>query len=233
MPVFLLSEEVVFPPPQLALPDGLLALGGDLSQERLLAAYRNGIFPWYAEGQPILWWTPDPRLVLYPKEIKISKSLKKTIRKDRFTITMDQDFETVIRSCANVPRRNAQGTWIVQDMVDAYCFLHESGFAHSVETWIKGDLVGGLYGVSLGRCFFGESMFSIVSDASKVALVRLVRHLIDHQFRMIDCQVTTDHLVKMGAREVPRPVFLKELSEALMHPTIKGKWRFDRKPLYR
>jgi leucyl/phenylalanyl-tRNA--protein transferase len=227
MPVYLLSDNLVFPSPQLAPQEGLLAVGGDLTQERLLLAYRMGIFPWYSENEPIMWWSPDPRLVLYPSELKISKSLKKTIKKRCFQITVDQAFESVIKACAQSRTRMQEGTWIVDDMIAAYCSLHESGLAHSVETWRAGKLAGGLYGVSLGRCFFGESMFTRISNASKVAFVALVEHLKTLNFKLIDCQVTTAHLLSFGAREIPRTRFLEELERSLGFPTIKNKWSFS------
>ena len=177
MPVYLLSNDLIFPPPHQASEEGLLAVGGDLSQERLLLAYRMGIFPWYSVNEPILWWSPDPRLVLYPREIHISKTLKKVIKKGVFQITMDTAFERVIQACAHVHENDDGGTWIVDDMVKAYRRLHRSGFAHSVEAWHDGKLVGGLYGVSLGRSFFGESMFSVMSNASSAALVTLAGYL--------------------------------------------------------
>jgi leucyl/phenylalanyl-tRNA--protein transferase len=227
MPVYLLTNDLIFPPPQHASEEGLLAVGGDLSQERILLAYRMGIFPWYSDNEPILWWSPDPRLVLYPREIHISKTLKRIIKKDVFQITMDTAFERVIKACAHVHENSDGGTWIVNDMVNAYHQLHLSGFAHSVETWHEGELVGGLYGVSLGRSFFGESMFSLMSNASSAALVALAGYLNDHSFDMIDCQVTTSHLKNFGAREIPRKRFLEQLKESLAEPTITGKWCFD------
>ena len=224
MPVFLLSENVAFPPAHFATPEGLLAVGGDLSQERLLSAYRKGIFPWYSVNEPILWWSPDPRLVLYPGELHVSRTLNRVMRKNRFTVTMDGAFEDVITACAKTRTQNEEGTWIVDDMQAAYCRLYEAGYAHSVESWLDGRLVGGLYGVSLGRCFFGESMFSNASNASNVALVALARHLMTLSFDFIDCQVTTAHLMRFGAREIPRSQFLKELHKALAGPTLKGRW---------
>lgn len=224
MPVFALSEAVVFPPPQLASPEGLLAVGGDLAVDRLLLAYRSGIFPWYADDQPILWWSPDPRLVLYPREIHIPHRLRRTVNSEKFRITMDRAFEQVIVKCATVPRKREKGTWIVGEMIQAYCRLHEAGFAHSLEAWENRQLVGGLYGVSLGGCFFGESMFATCRDASKVAFVTLVAYALRHGFSMIDCQVPTGHLERFGARKVPRKQFLKGLEKALKHPTHRGKW---------
>jgi len=224
MPVYLLSDEIIFPPPNLANDDGLLAVGGDLHPDRLLLAYKSGIFPWYSDEDPILWWSPDPRLVLYPKELKVSRSLARTMRKDRFKITMDSHFKQVIESCAQTRSRIGEGTWITKEMIEAYCRLHELGYAHSVETWCEGQIVGGLYGVSLGRCYFGESMFSTVSDASKVALVHLRNFLNNQDFNMIDCQVPTDHLVSMGAREISRHDFLRQLDQSLKYPSLIGTW---------
>ncbi|MBU0986312.1 MAG: leucyl/phenylalanyl-tRNA--protein transferase, partial [Proteobacteria bacterium] len=219
MPVFLLSDEIAFPSPHHAAREGLLAVGGDLSQERLLLAYRMGIFPWFSEQEPIMWWSPDPRLVLYPDEIRISRTLKKILNKDNFKVTMDTAFEQVIDACARIRIENNEGTWIVREMIDAYCRLHVSGFAHSIETWYQGELAGGLYGVSLGKCFFGESMFTRISNAANVALVKFVEYLKALSFDMIDCQVTTAHMVRFGAREIPRSVFLKQLESSLAAPT--------------
>ena len=224
MPVFLLSENVSFPPVHFATPEGLLAVGGDLSEDRLLAAYRNGIFPWYSDNEPILWWSPDPRLVLYPEELHVSRTLKKVLNKNAFSITFDCAFKEVIDACAKTRTLKDEGTWIVEAMQDAYIQLHNAGYAHSVESWIDGQLVGGLYGVSLGHCFFGESMFSRENNASNVALVTLTRHLSALSFHFIDCQVTTGHLMRFGAREIPRMQFLKELHQSLKFPTLKGRW---------
>ena len=226
MPVYLLSEALKFPHPCFASQEGLLAVGGDLSLGRLLSAYRNGIFPWFSEGEPILWWSPDPRLVLFLNEFKVSKSLKKVISRSLFDITIDRAFRRVITECAETRMKQKEPTWIVGDMIDAYCRLHESGFAHSVEAWQDGALVGGLYGVSLGKCFFGESMFTAVSNASKVAFAWLVDFLKSHAFHMIDCQVTTRHLISMGAREIPRDRFLTLLQVSLKEPDMKGKWQY-------
>jgi len=224
MPVYHLTDEIIFPPPQLADKTGLLAVGGDLCEERLLLAYSLGIFPWYSEGEPILWWSPDPRLVLYPGEIKVSKSLEKIIKRGAFDVTFDAAFEQVINLCASAGRRENEGTWIVRDMIDAYCVLHENGYAHSVEAWKDGILAGGLYGISLGRCFFGESMFTLESNASKVAFACLVEYLKENSFDLIDCQVSTGHLKRFGAKEIPRSFFLKQLKKSLESPTLKGKW---------
>ena len=224
MPIFLLSDRIAFPHPNLARKDGLLAVGGDLSQDRLLLAYKMGIFPWYSESEPILWWSPDPRLVLYPCEIKVSKSLKKILKNKIFSVTIDQAFNQVITSCARIRLQKNEGTWIDEDMIKAYCGLHESGFAHSVEAWYEGELAGGLYGVSLGRCFFGESMFTRISNASNVAFVFLAEYLKSLSFDIIDCQVSTEHLINFGAREIPRKDFLKQLEKSLEAPTKKGRW---------
>jgi len=226
MPVYQLSEDIVFPPPYLASKSGLLAIGGDLSRKRLLLAYSMGIFPWYSTGEPILWWSPDPRLVLYPREFKVSTSLKKVIKKGAFRVTMDRAFEDVIMQCAQVRLENHEGTWIVDDMLRAYCRLHASGFAHSVESWQDDSLAGGLYGVSLGNCFFGESMFTRITNASKVALAALVDYLQARSFAFIDCQIATKHLISFGAREISRGRYLKELADALKFPTMQGKWSF-------
>lgn len=224
MPIFRLSKKLIFPPSELAEEDGLLAVGGDLSEDRLLLAYSMGIFPWYSEEYPILWWSPDPRLILLPEELKVSRSLRQFINKDVYRVTMDTAFEEVIRNCASAKRKKGDGTWITGEMEEAYIRLHHSGYAHSVESWHEGDLVGGLYGVSLGSAFFGESMFAKESNASKVAFVKLVRVLIEWGFTMIDCQVTTEHLVSFGAKEVPRAEFTERLNAALKAPTRKGKW---------
>ena len=224
MPVFVLSEALKFPPPRLATPEGLLAVGGDLSRERLLLAYRQGIFPWYSDDEPILWWSPDPRLVLYPREFHRSRSLAKVIRRGDFRITSDLAFEAVIRECAAARSRGPEGTWIVPDMIRAYCDLHRMGVAHSVEAWSGPHLAGGLYGVSLGSGFFGESMFARAANASKVALAALAAYLAAEGFELIDCQVTTGHLQRMGAREIPRERYLEDLKRCLQAPTRIGKW---------
>jgi leucyl/phenylalanyl-tRNA--protein transferase len=227
MPVYRLTDEMIFPPPQLADRTGLLAVGGDLCEARLLLAYSLGIFPWYSEDEPILWWSPDPRLVLYPDEIRISKSLEKVIKKKVFDVTFDTAFREVINLCAGSGRRKNEGTWIVSDMVDSYRRLHESGYAHSVEAWKDGAIAGGLYGVSLGRCFFGESMFTLESNASKVAFACLAEYLKNNSFDLIDCQVATGHLKRFGAREIPRSLFLKQLRKSIEAQTVKGKWSIN------
>jgi leucyl/phenylalanyl-tRNA---protein transferase len=225
MPIFQLTEKIAFPPPRFAEKEGLLAVGGDLSPERILLAYKMGIFPWYSEDEPILWWSPDPRLVLYPDELHISQSLKKIIKKQIFHITCDMAFDEVIRSCAAL--RAEGGTWLNEDMIQAYTQLHRSGLAHSFEAWHEEKLAGGLYGISLGKAFFGESMFSLMSNASKTAFASLVNHLKIHHFNFIDCQVRTRHLMKFGAREIPRTIFLDQLKESLESPTLVGKWSID------
>jgi leucyl/phenylalanyl-tRNA--protein transferase len=228
MPIFVLSEHIGFPPPHLATEEGLLAVGGDLSCERLLAAYRSGIFPWYSANEPILWWSPDPRLVLYPTSFHMSRSLIKAIRQQTFRVTLDQAFERVIKACAQIRRPGAAGTWLVEEMIQAYSRLHRAGFAHSVEAWYEDKLAGGLYGVALGRCFFGESMFTRISNASKIAFARLIDHLQALNFQLIDCQVKTQHLMRLGAEEIPRKLFLKQLSQALKAPTLRGNWTFTK-----
>jgi leucyl/phenylalanyl-tRNA---protein transferase len=227
MPIFRLVEEPIFPPPDYADPSGLLAVGGDLSNERLLEAYRLGIFPWYSDDQPILWWSPDPRLVLDLRDFKISRSLRKTLKKGVFQVTFDHAFEEMIRACAVVPREAQNGTWITDEMREAYVKLHGLGYAHSVESWFGGKLAGGLYGVSLGKCFFGESMFHLKTDASKVALATLVEKLKSWDFHFIDSQMTTEHMLRLGAKELPRRIFLKRLQSALRYPTKRGRWRTD------
>jgi leucyl/phenylalanyl-tRNA---protein transferase len=227
MPIFRLVEEPIFPPPDYADPSGLLAVGGDLSNERLLEAYRLGIFPWYSDDQPILWWSPDPRLVLDLNDFKISRSLRKTLKREVFQVTLDHAFEEVIRACAVVPRVAQNGTWITNEMLKAYVNLHGLGYAHSVESWFGGKLAGGLYGVSLGKCFFGESMFHLKTDASKVALAILVEKLRSWDFHFIDSQMTTEHMLRLGAKELPRRIFLKRLQSALRYPTKRGRWRTD------
>jgi leucyl/phenylalanyl-tRNA--protein transferase len=227
MPIFRLVDDMVFPPPDYADPSGLIAVGGDLSSERLLEAYRVGIFPWYSEDQPILWWSPDPRFVLTLDDFQISRSLRKTLRKRMFLVTFDRVFDEVIAACAQVPREGQSGTWITPEMQEAYITLHGLGFAHSVETWFGGKLVGGLYGVSLGKAFFGESMFHRKTDASKVALAVLVEKLKNWSFHFVDSQMTTDHMHHLGAKEIPRRIFLKRLQSALRHATKRGKWHVE------
>jgi leucyl/phenylalanyl-tRNA--protein transferase len=227
MPIFRLVDDVVFPPPDYADPSGLIAVGGDLSSERLLEAYRVGIFPWYAEDQPILWWSPDPRFVLDLDRFKVSRSLRKTLRRRLYQVSFDRVFDEVIAACAVTSREGQSGTWITAEMQSAYTELHGLGFAHSAEAWFEGKLVGGLYGVSLGKAFFGESMFHRKADASKVALAVLVEKLKGWGFHFIDSQMATEHMQRLGAEEMPRRVFLKKLRAALRHPTRRGKWHVD------
>ncbi len=199
-------------------------MGGDLSEDRLLLAYSMGIFPWYAEGSPILWWSPDPRLVLIPGNLKVSRSLRQTIKKGVYKISMDRAFDEVVRGCATAHRGKEGETWITDEMAEAYIRLHKSGYAHSVESWYEGRLAGGLYGVALGAAFFGESMFARRPDASKAAFASLVGQLACWNFELIDCQVTTGHLIRFGAREIPRTEFLKLLARSLKVPTRRGGW---------
>jgi leucyl/phenylalanyl-tRNA--protein transferase len=220
------SADLHFPPARLASPEGLLAIGGDLRVERLLEAYRHGIFPWYSTGQPILWWSPDPRMVLFPENLKLSRSLRKVLRGGRYRVTLDARFREVMQSCA-APRPGQDGTWITPEMIEAYAALHAQGYAHSVEAWRGDELVGGLYGVALGAMFFGESMFARAPDASKVAFAHLVHQLAAWGFTLIDCQVTTAHLASLGAEEIARDEFLRHLAAALRAPDRCGAWRFD------
>ncbi len=223
------SPDLRFPPVDLASPEGLLAIGGDLRCERLLEAYRHGIFPWYNPGQPILWWSPDPRAVLFPDRLKVSRSLEKTLRKRKFEITLDTHFREVIEGCSR-PRGAepaAEGTWITPEMIAAYCRLHEMGHAHSAEAWHDGRLVGGLYGVAMGGAFFGESMFTLETDASKVAFVHLIIQLRRWDFRLIDCQVSSAHLFTLGAEEIRRKSFMRLLDEALRQPDHTDPWGLD------
>jgi len=224
MPVFRLSDQLVFPPPEMAEPDGLLAIGGDLSPERLLLAYSLGIFPWFGPGDPILWWSPSPRLIIEPAAFTIPKRLARLLRQQAFLVTMDQAFAQVITACAAIQRRQGPDTWITPEMVEAYSRLHSLGYAHSVECWREGELVGGLYGVVLGRIFFGESMFSRTTNSSKVALATLVNQLHRWEFELLDCQIKSDHLLQFRAREMSRQEFQKRLATNARHPTHRGKW---------
>lgn len=227
MPVYQLDERLVFPPPELADPNGLLAVGGDLRPERLLLAYSMGIFPWFSEGLPILWHSPDPRMVLTPAALHVPRSLRKAMRREPYEIRLDTAFEQVIAACAEVPRPGQDGTWITADMEAAYVDLHRRGLAHSAEAWQGERLVGGVYGVSLGGAFFGESMFARAPEASKIAFVVLVRQLAAWGIELIDCQVHTEHLARFGAEERPRAAFLRALDQALDRPTRRGRWRLD------
>jgi leucyl/phenylalanyl-tRNA--protein transferase len=254
-----LQHNLCFPPVSQALrsPNGLLAAGGDLSAARLLEAYRHGIFPWFSEGEPILWWSPDPRMVLFPQEFKVTRSLRKTLRNGRYEVRTDSAFEQVMRACA-APREGASrgcdtvrdsdgcgsnrhaalpapegsaspcqgGTWIHEEMIAAYCELHRLGYAHSVETWLDGELAGGLYGMALGRMFYGESMFSFRTDASKIALAHLAAQLERWNFGLIDCQMNTPHLASLGAREIPRKEFIARLQDLINYTPVTA-WQFD------
>lgn len=215
MAVYRLTKELVFPPPELADDDGLLAIGGDLSVNRLILAYSMGIFPWYSDNDPILWWSPDPRLVLIPVELKVSRSLRQTINIGIYRVTTNTAFEDVIRNCATIRRKGQGGTWITDDMIKAYVRLHKAGYAHSVESWADDELAGGFYGVMMGKAFFGESMFAKKTDASKVAFATYAAMLAEKGFKLIDCQVTTDHMKRFGAKEIPRTEFMKLLQKVL------------------
>lgn len=225
--IFRLDEDPSSPFPDVALaetePNGLLAVGGDLSPERLINAYRQGIFPWFSEHEPILWWSPDPRTVLYPQNIRISRSLRKTLRKGIFKVSFDNAFAQVIRACSQ-PRAGSPGTWLLPEMISAYRQLHALGLAHSVEVWQDGRLVGGLYGVAIGGVFYGESMFSWVSDSSKAALVHLCRLSLEVDIRLIDCQVYTNHLISLGAEEIPRAQFCRHLDDWCNLEGYPGPW---------
>ena len=224
MLTWLKRDTLTFPPLTKAMsePNGLLAAGGDLSADRLVQAYRHGCFPWFSEGQPILWWSPDPRTVLFPEELHVSRSLAKLLRQQRYQVSFDRDFEAVIQACA-APRRDADGTWITDDMQNAYTELHARGHAHSVEVWDHGELVGGLYGLAMGQLFFGESMFSRADNASKFGFVTLVKHLQAWGFVLIDCQMATRHLESLGARSIPRQQFADYLRDHLDQPTT-AQW---------
>lgn len=221
-------HDLRFPPVDQASPEGLLAVGGDLRPERLLEAYRHGIFPWYNDDQPILWWSPDPRAVLFPEKLHVPRSLQKRLRQNLFTVTLDTSFRNVMEQCAGPrPQYPEGGTWITREMLDAYTQLHELGYAHSVETWQDGHLVGGLYGIAIGGAFFAESMFTKVDDAGKMALVRLVRQLQTWNFCIIDCQQSSPHVSRFGAEEIPRSDFIRCLTAALELPNRLGRWEFD------
>jgi len=233
-----LERDTPFPPVEQALDAssdacGLLAASAGLSAERLICAYRRGIFPWYAEGQPVLWWSPDPRMVLCTREFRVSSSLRKTLRRalrdDAWEIRVDHDFEAMMHQCATAPRQGQPGTWITAEVIHAYCALHRAGLAHSVEAWHDGQCAGGLYGVSMGRMFFGESMCAHVADASKIALAALVAYLRQHRITMIDCQQRTAHLASLGAREITREAFVRHVRESVDQPSVS--WHFDKTAL--
>lgn len=228
-----LTEAIEFPDTSLAMedPNGLLAVGGDLSTQRLLCAYSKGIFPWFSEDQPILWWSPSPRMILIPQKVHIGRSNKKLFKNSKLHVTVDSAFEHVMLACADIPRTGQDGTWITDEMLDAYSELHHAGHAHSVEVWNQGNLVGGLYGISMGKAFFGESMFSLESGASKLAFMTLVKNLVIWNYTLIDCQVYTDHLATFGATNVARETFEIILSEAIQAPNTphwKNNWKDNR-----
>ncbi len=225
MPVYQLPDEPVFPRPGLADKDGLIAIGGDLSPERLLNAYASGIFPWYSEEQPILWWSPDPRMVLFPEKFRRHKNLRRMVEKNIYSCSFDLHFEEVIELCSKVERKGQSGMWITDDMKEAYIRLHKLGFAHSVESYEQDELVGGLYGVSLGSTFFGESMFHLKTDASKIALWHLVDFALQHKIKMIDVQQNTNHLKSLGAETISREKFLILLKQNLTSETLQGNWQ--------
>jgi len=227
MPVFRLPQEHFFPPPSLSESNGLLAIGGDLHPQRLILAYMSGVFPWYSEGQPILWFSPDPRYVLDPKRFHVGRSLKKKLKKNEFRVTLDSAFEDVIDNCAKKKRPMQYGTWITADMRQAYLTLHEMGYAHSVEVWREGMLVGGLYGVNVGNLFSGESMFAHQSDASKIGFVWLMSQMMSWGIELCDCQVYTDHLKRFGAENIPRDQYLRGIVELVRRDRPPGKWVFD------
>lgn len=218
-----IRHELSFPPVDTATPEGLLAYGGDLTPNRLLLAYRSGIFPWFNSSDPILWWSPDPRLVLFLDEFILRKSLKKRMK--HFEVRYDTAFAQVIEECGRIPRDGQKGSWIIPEMIEAYTVLHDMGHAHSIEAWQDGKLVGGLYGVVIGKMFFGESMFAKVSDASKVAFANLVQRLKDDGFDMIDCQISSEHLKSLGAREITREEFVQHIQTKLYEKTLQGSWR--------
>jgi len=224
LPIYQLTADLRFPNPDWANPEGILAVGGDLRVERLLLAYRLGIFPWYGPGAPILWWSPPQRCIMEPTRFHISRSLWRLLRQARFTVTFDQQFAQVIGACAETRFAQRQQTWLTPEMIDAYCALYAAGFAHSAEAWQEEQLVGGIYGVSLGRAFFGESMFKRASNASKVAFATLAQRLAEWQFTLIDCQITNPHLLRLGAYEIARAEFRRRLAEALAFPTRRGQW---------
>ncbi len=224
MQLFQLGDELKFPPPDLANEEGILAFGGDLRPERIMLGYHHGIFPWYSSDTPILWWSPDPRFVLYPDELHVSKSTRQVLRKGIFEVTFDCAFEQVINACQQVPRPDQDGTWITDALKAAYIQIHQLGFAHSVEVWKEGELVGGLYGVNIGKVYFGESMFSLVSNASKIGFISLVNQLKKEGISLIDCQVETQYLHSLGGRNVPRHEFLKQLNYAIDDNSLNYSW---------
>lgn len=224
MPIYILNEKLDFPPVEGA-EDGIVAVGGDLSPERLLLAYQRGIFPWYSEEEPIIWHSPEERFVLMPDDLHISRSMRRVIHSGKFSITFDTNFSFVIQQCAQIERKEQDGTWITNDMIRAYTELHQFGYAHSAEVWSDNKIVGGVYGVSIGKCFFAESMFHTESNASKFAIIKLVEFLKQHDFLFIDAQVYTEHVATLGAKEIPRPVFIDLLQQGLQYKSMTGKWQ--------
>jgi leucyl/phenylalanyl-tRNA--protein transferase len=231
MPVYLLSHELVFPPPEGASREGVVAVGGDFRAERLLLAYAQGIFPWPTEGMPLLWFSPDPRFVIEPRRAHVPRSLRKRMRRGDYEVKTDTAFEDVIDACAEAPREGQRGTWITDELREGYVALHRLGYAHSIECWMDGALAGGLYGVSLGRMFFGESMFARAPDASKIAFATLLGNLVQWDFALVDCQVFTEHLDRFGAIEIARREFLTTLRSALTAPTRQGVWSLPLDPI--
>jgi leucyl/phenylalanyl-tRNA--protein transferase len=231
MPVYLLNDELLFPPPEGATREGVVAVGGDFRPERLLLGYSQGIFPWPTEGMPLLWFSPDPRFVVAPRDAHLPRSLRKRIRKGGFEVRADTAFERVIDACAAAPREGQRGTWITPELRDGYVALHRLGYAHSIECWMQGELVGGLYGVALGGMFFGESMFARAPDASKIAFATLLGNLAAWDFALVDCQVYTEHLDRFGAVEIPRRAFLKTLRQSVALPTRRGPWQLPLSPV--
>jgi leucyl/phenylalanyl-tRNA--protein transferase len=224
MPVFILDQEPRFPPAQLANPEGILAIGGDLSQERLINAYSQGIFPWYSEGEPIIWWSPDPRTVLFPGQLHISRRMQRILKKDPFTIKVNCNFADVIRSCQTVDRKNETGTWITAEMIQAYNVLHQAGYAHSIEVYKSIKLVGGFYGIALGGCFFGESMFHTEPNASKYGFIKFVQQIFKERFLFIDCQISSQYLRSLGARDISREKYLSLLKKGVKRQPLKWDW---------
>ncbi|MCR9289006.1 MAG: leucyl/phenylalanyl-tRNA--protein transferase [Bacteroidetes bacterium] len=228
MPVYYLNDEyIAFPNPELTSEEGILAVGGDYTPDWILLAYQHGIFPWSNPNDPILWWCPDPRFVLFPEELKVSKSMRPFFNQRKFEVTFDTCFEEVMRNCMEFSRRGQKGTWISEPMIQGYLEVHNLGFAHSVEVWKEDELVGGLYGIALGNVFFGESMFSKASNASKFGFIKLVRFLQKNDFQLIDCQQETKHLASLGARSIPRKRFLQTLKDNDLMKTLRGKWKYE------
>lgn len=230
MTIYRLSEELGFPDPRKAEADGLIAIGGDLSPERVLLAYHCGIFPWYSDGQPYMWWSPTPRMLMYPEQFHVSKTLRRKLKSEKYQVRFDTQFSEVIRTCSEIPRSHEEGTWITEEMIAVYTELHRMGYAHSVEVYLDDRLIGGQYGLSLGRAFFGESMFSHEADGSKIAFANLAALLNIWQFDFIDCQLTTNHLQSLGAVEVPRESYLIQLDETLNYAHHRCSWKDNINP---